>query len=119
MVAPNVLLPGRMATEAPRHTVLVLDCDGDLGDQTSLVRQLRERGYGVVRATDGHSALWMMSRMAIDLVVVDLCATNSMEFLHEKSVSPALTNIPVLLVTVGAEELVANGYANAVAPTMH
>jgi len=97
-------------------TVLVLD---DAGGAARTCRALVDRGYAVVRASDGWSALWILRRAPADVVLVDLTAPSAFEFLEEKARDPELSEVPLLVVTVFAEELRAAGYPNAIAPTMH
>jgi CheY-like chemotaxis protein len=98
------------------QTVLVVDGDGSAN---RAVRALEARGYGIVRASDGWSALWMARRARADVILVDLSAPGAFEFLEEKARDPELAEVPLLIVTVFAEELRAQGYSNAVSPTMH
>ena len=98
------------------QTVLVVDDDGSANRACAA---LEARGYVIIRAGDGWSAMWTIRRAPVDLVLVDLSAPGSFEFLEEKAGDPALAEVPLLVVTVFAEELRAAGYQNAIAPTMH
>lgn len=98
------------------QTVLVVDDDGSAN---RACQALEARGYGIVRASDGWSALWVARRARVDVVLVDLSAPGAFEFLEEKARDPAIADVPLLVVTVFAEELQAAGYPNAIAPTLH
>jgi CheY-like chemotaxis protein len=96
--------------------VLVLD---DAGSAGRACEALRVRGYALVRATDGWSALWMARRARVDVVLVDLSAPGAFEFLEEKARDPDLADLPLLVITVFADELRAAGYPNVIAPTLN
>ena len=98
------------------QTVLVVDDDGS-ANRAALA--LEARGYVILRASDGWSALWMARRSRLDVILVDLSAPGAIEFLEEKASDPDLADVPLLVVTVFAEELRAQGYSNAIAPTLH
>lgn len=98
------------------QTVLVVDDDGSAN---RAVLALEARGYAIIRASDGWSALWVARRAHLDVVLVDLSAPGAFEFLEEKAADPELNEVPLLVVTVFAEELREQGYSNAIAPTMH
>lgn len=98
------------------QTVLVLD---DEGSANRAVQALIDRGYGIVRASDGWSALWLLRRANVDLVLVDLSAPGAFEFLEEKARDLQMVEVPLLVVTVFAEELRAAGYPNVMNPTVH
>jgi len=102
-------------TPHPRN-VLIVDCDGDVSSRTS--RTLEARGYVVHRAQDGASAVWMLRRMPIDLIVLDLCCDNAKELLALRDHDPRLADIPLLLITVSAGELVSlPPHTQAASPT--
>ena len=98
------------------QSVLVVD---DEGSAQRACEALELRGYAIVRASDGWSALWLLRRTRVDLVLVDLSAPGAFELLEQKAQDPTLADLPLLVVTVFAEELRAAGYSNAIAPTLH
>jgi CheY-like chemotaxis protein len=100
----------------PGSTLLVLDDDGSAG---RAIANLQQRGYTILRAVDGSSALWLAHRAHIDVFVVDLTAPGAFEFLEEKAADPQLRDVPLLVVTVFADELKQAGYDNVMSPTMH
>lgn len=104
-----------MVAVRTRRTVLVLDDDGDICDRSRPA--LEARGYAVLTASDGPTALATMRLTHVDAVLVDLSSRGAVDFLDEKAGDPALAKIPVLVVTVFADEL-EGAYGNVVAPTL-
>lgn len=100
-------------SSVPRY-VLVLDEHGSVA--AASVKALQARGYEILRISDGGAALWMLSRRAIDLLVVDVTAPGARELMAEKAKVPTLAAIPTLIVTVAAEELRARGHQNVIEP---
>jgi CheY-like chemotaxis protein len=99
---------------ASRRVLLVVDDDADV--RTFLDRLLTSRGYAVVSAPHGKDALDRLREHAPDLVLLDLNmpVMDGWHFLAEQRhlANPALTSVPVLLVTA------AEGVARA-ATTLH
>jgi DNA-binding NtrC family response regulator len=102
-----------MLSPNPR-TVLLVDDDGDLAEAAAPV--LVERGYAVRHCSDGGSALWLLHRIHVDLVVIDGSAPHCQDLLAAKAADPRLSEIRVLLVTVGAAELEPDDVDVEVAP---
>jgi two-component system, OmpR family, response regulator len=91
-----------MASDNVRN-VLLVDDDGDLREAAAPV--LVQRGYEIHHAACGASALWLLRRLEIDLVVIDGSVPDCAEFLSLKKRDPRLEDIRVLLITVGATEI--------------
>ena len=105
----------------PTHvqTILVVDADGTLTDAS--MRTLVERGYQMHHAADAASAIWILRHARIDLVLLDGCVPDAWELLEIKANDPAIADIRVVLVTVGASEItpMTGLFHEAVAPATH
>lgn len=93
----------------------MLDDDGDVCDRSRSA--LEARGYHVLSASDGATALATMRLTRVDAVLVDLSTKGAVDFLDEKAGDPAISPVPVLVVTVFAEELETQ-FGNVIAPTL-
>lgn len=85
--------------------VLVVEDDADIRED--LVEVLREEGFAVEAAHDGHSALRLLDgRADCGLVLLDLMmpGASGWEFRRRQIAAPTLTAIPVVLIT-GADDL--------------
>jgi PleD family two-component response regulator len=93
------MLPTTKTTKA----ILVVDCDGSLDE--SAVPVLQQRGYEIFRASDAAGAMWILRRVNIDLVLLDACVKDAWELLEAKGADPRLSEIRLVLVSVGAGEI--------------
>jgi DNA-binding NarL/FixJ family response regulator len=97
---------------AGRDTVLVVD---DAPDSLSfLTEMLDDAGYTVLIATDGESALHLVSQITPDLVLLDalMPGVNGFETCRQLKQNPALLHLPVVFMTGLSEtEHVVSGFA--------
>lgn len=99
-------------TSAGRDTVLVVD---DAPDSLGfLTEMLDDAGYTVLIATDGESALHLVSQITPDLVLLDalMPGVNGFETCRQLKQNPALLHLPVVFMTGLSEtEHVVSGFA--------
>lgn len=99
-------------TSAGRDTVLVVD---DAPDSLSfLTDMLDAAGYTVLIATDGESALHLVSQITPDLVLLDaiMPGLNGFDTCRQLKQNPALLHLPVMFMTGLSEtEHVVSGFA--------
>jgi CheY-like chemotaxis protein len=85
----------------PAETVLVVDDDADIRGAMALV--LREDGFNVEEAADGHEALALLRShpSEVRLVFLDLAmpGMDGRAFLRAKRADPLIVNVPVVVVT--------------------
>jgi|SRR5450432_1274120 CheY-like chemotaxis protein len=91
--------------EAPRKTVMLVDDDDDMRDV--LATLLEEQHYDVVQAANGAEALRLLEngKGNCNVILLDLMmpVMNGWDFrLHQRQ-SPALSKIPVVLMSSGAQ----------------
>jgi CheY-like chemotaxis protein len=83
--------------------ILVVDDDPDIRE--AFVTVLSDEGYCVAAVDDGAQALGWLERHAQDtrVILLDLMmpVMDGREFLKRKSTSPALSEVPVIVVTAG------------------
>ena len=91
--------PGRSGTRASIGRVLVVDDDDALRECLRIV--LENAGYRVVCAGDGVSALALMHRETIGVVVLDLRLPqmDGYELRRRQLLEPALAKIPIVVLT--------------------
>lgn len=87
------------STKTTKLTILIVE------DEEILLRALylllHEKGYTIASATDGESGLRMTERIKPDLILLDLLLPklNGFDFLKDLKANPALTKIPVLVLS--------------------
>ena len=91
-----------MAPSAP-YTILVVD-DSEI-NRDMLRRRLEKRGYRVVEAENGETALELCAREAIDLVLLDVMmpGLSGLDVLRILRKSPAGKDLPVIMATAKSE----------------
>ena len=103
----------------PAHpTILVVDDQPEL--LSGLQLTLEFAGYQVLTAVDGHLALTILRRQPVELVLADIAMPqlNGYQLYEQVRADPALSRLPVLMLTAEAhrEQIVAaaqagvNGY---------
>ena len=86
--------------QQPRRSILIVEDDADLRD--SLADLLTEEGYQVVGAANGQEALdYLRSAAPPCLILLDLMmpVMNGWEFREHQQKDPALSTIPVAVVS--------------------
>jgi CheY-like chemotaxis protein len=85
--------------------VLIVDDDDDIRE--ALAELLRQEGFEVVEARDGHGALKMMTAPAPDVILLDLSMPNmdGWEFRDAMLKSNLLTQVPVIVMTAAQERV--------------
>ena len=93
---------GRLNHVSSRARILVAEDDSALRDVLALY--LKQAGFSVVEAADGHTALAMLRDGHIDLALVDvmLPGVDGFEVVRQ---GRALSSIPMLFVTAKADEV--------------
>lgn len=89
-----------MTTQRHHQTILVADDEPEIVD---LVRLLLEwEGYTVARAENGEQALAQTQAIVPDLILLDMRMPkmNGLEVLERLQADPALTGIPVVMLSV-------------------
>jgi two-component system response regulator MprA len=102
--------------EAARASVLVVDDDFDI--LSSMAEVIREEGYDVLTAGNGHQALEHLQRRKVALIFLDLMLPqmNGWQFVEELCARSPVLNIPIVLVSAAANlvreaaKLGADGY---------
>lgn len=93
----------------PRTTPPILLVDDEVDIRDALGELLRDEGFSVVTAPNGHEAmLWLAERRPPSCVVVlDLMmpVMNGTEFLQKKQDDPAIARHPVIIITASARAL--------------
>jgi serine/threonine protein kinase len=81
----------------PRQTVLVVD-DNEL-NRDLLARRLERAGYQVVTAADGHTALEIVSRELVDIVILDIMMPemSGFEVVSRIRASQATQSVPIIM----------------------
>ncbi|HYR27155.1 MAG TPA: response regulator [Thermoanaerobaculia bacterium] len=89
---------------------LVLIADDDPSIRRMLALALEKEGYRTNDARDGGEALAAMRAGQVDLVLLDLMMprVTGWEVLHERAAAPDLRKIPVIVITAGRGDAVAN-----------
>lgn len=85
------------------RTVLVVDDDADMRE--ALRDTLEQEGHRVAEARDGSDALrWLAANPPPSIILLDwnMAPLNGAGFLQERALKPALTAIPVVLLTADA-----------------
>ena len=83
------------------QTVLIVDDDPEVLRLFTRMLSSAERGYRVVRASNGPRALSLMRERRPDVVLLDLMmpGTDGVQVLREKEQDPDIRGIPVIVVT--------------------
>jgi PAS domain S-box-containing protein len=102
------------AVVAPNHqpgVPVLLVVEDDVSDQTLLVRTLASAGYAVEVASTGAEALAKFREQTFDAVLLDLLLPdmNGLDVLHELRRNRASRDVPVIVITVVAEEIAVAG----------
>jgi CheY-like chemotaxis protein len=91
--------------EAPRKTVMLVDDDDDMRD--ALATLLEEQHYDVVQAANGAEALRLLEsgESGCHIILLDLMmpVMNGWDFRQHQKQKPELANIPVVLMSSGAQ----------------
>ena len=87
-------------------SILVVEDEPDIA--ALLVHVLRDEGYRVLLAENGHVALQMLAAMPVDLVLTDLTmpVMSGHDLIRAVRANPLLQAIPILVVSAVPEELV-------------
>jgi CheY-like chemotaxis protein len=85
-----------------QRTILIVDEGGEI--TAHALRELHGRGHATAVVPDAISAVLAMRRGGIDLVVLDLCADGARELLALRARDPVLGAIPIVVVTLFADE---------------
>ena len=102
-VSVKVTTMKRPATAKQAHTLLVID------DEPSILRvitlALRNEGVNILTATDGETALDLLSRKTPDLVITDvrLPGVDGVEIARRVKSNPQLSSTSVLLISAYGE----------------
>lgn len=97
--------PGKTAEKAQGPKILVIEDDQFLRDM--LVDKLEAEGFGVVEAIDGESGMEVMQKEQPKLVLLDIVlpGIDGFEILQRMQKDPALSKIPVLIISnLGAQK---------------
>jgi signal transduction histidine kinase/CheY-like chemotaxis protein len=88
-------------TGHPIKTILVVDDEPDLLQLFRRMLIATNRGYRVLRASDGKQALAILKREAVDLVLLDLVMPemDGIQFLEAKAKDPRLDGARVILIS--------------------
>ncbi|MFP5407185.1 MAG: response regulator, partial [Gammaproteobacteria bacterium] len=80
-------------------TILVVD--DEFGNAEVLLLVLKEEGYRAVSAANGRQGLEMLSRLKVDLVILDLMMPimNGAEMAAAMRASPQFSDIPILMIS--------------------
>jgi signal transduction histidine kinase/CheY-like chemotaxis protein len=87
--------------EQPVKTILLVDDEPDLLQLFRRMLVAANRGYRVLRASDGRQALAILKRESVDLVLLDLVMPemDGVQFLEAKAKEPYLENLRVILIS--------------------
>lgn len=85
-----------------QRTVLIIDGDGEVAERAAA--SLQGRGYATGVVHDIASALLVLRRSDVAMIVLDLCVENALEFLDIRAADERLSRIPLMVVTVAADE---------------
>jgi PAS domain S-box-containing protein len=97
------------ATPAPAASSVILVADDDQMVRDTLVRELQERGYSVLQASDGLSALECLDKGAgVDLLITDYSMPGMNGLVLAEEVRRRHARMPVLLLTGYADANVRN-----------
>ncbi len=91
--------PGAFASPAGQSLLLIVD--DEPGNIELLARRLQRDNHAVLTAESGRQALRMLSRYAVDLVLLDLQmpGMSGVETLREIRITNRLTYVPVIMIT--------------------
>jgi CheY-like chemotaxis protein len=97
-------LPARAQNEARRWLTLVIDDDPDA--RVVLTQHLEDLDCDVITAAGADEGISLARRMRPDLITIDVMMPHKsgIEALHEFKTDPALRDIPVVVVSVVADE---------------
>lgn len=92
------------------NTVTILVVDDEDFIATSIAKALKKQGYSVILASDQKSSIKVINGGGIDLVVSDVMLpfTGGIDIAEHVKGTPALSHIPVILVT-GMDKLILEG----------
>ena len=96
---PERAVGAEAAANVSRSTILVVDDNADNRDM--LARRLRRQGYEVVTAVGGRSALEILGRTPVDLVLLDVMMPDldGYAVLEQMKRDAGLRDIPVLMIS--------------------
>ena len=101
----NATIPGQKAiiSKSKKKTVLVIEDELDI--QNFISRVLELEGYHMLRAGDANTGLDAIRENSVDLVLLDLRlpGPDGWSVLREMKGTPALSKIPVVVITAIAE----------------
>jgi len=94
-----------MTRKAKIHTILIIEDDLDI--QNFISRVLELEGYRVIRASDGHTGMELINENHVSLVLLDLRlpGPDGWSILQEIKGNPALSEVPVVVLTAIAESV--------------
>lgn len=104
--AEVTVVPAIVRIEAPTRPVLALIIDDDPDAREMQSMHLRELGCDVATAASADEGIATARRLLPDLITLDVMMPrkSGMEALHEFKTDPALRDIPIVIVSVVAEE---------------
>ncbi len=102
---PALSSPAKQGSAEISSRGVVLVVDDNEGNRELLSRRLATEGYSVLEAVNGTSALAMLSRGSIDLVLLDVMMPdiNGREVLERMKGDSALRDIPVIMISGNSE----------------
>src|ERR1700743_2662721 len=104
LIAPEKIVPPRNS-EAPEKPALILVVDDVEANRESLRRRLARHGYEVMTAVDGITALQVIEREALDLILLDVMmpGMSGLEVLQRIRQSRSQTTLPIIMATAQDE----------------
>jgi signal transduction histidine kinase/CheY-like chemotaxis protein len=115
-VTREALLAALDRLRGPLRTVLVIDDDPDVLQLFGRILAQAERGYRVLRASNGRQGLEILRSEPVDVVLLDLIMPemDGFAFLAARSQDATLSSIPTILVSAhdpGGQPIVSNALA--------
>jgi two-component system, chemotaxis family, sensor histidine kinase and response regulator PixL len=100
---PHCALISGIPTPQPTTAALILVIDDSVTTRQSLCLTLEKYGYRTLQAKDGQEALQLLREKATEIKLaicdVEMPNMNGFEFLNVRRQDPALTHIPVVMLT--------------------
>jgi phosphate regulon transcriptional regulator PhoB len=91
--------------EMPRDKILIVEDEGDI--QEVIAYNLNKEGYGTIAAQDGISALGMARTEKPKMIILDIMLPemDGLEVCRKIKGDPALSDIPIIMLTAKSEEI--------------